>query len=130
MSLIGTSDLSRAQPTITSVEPLRGQIGECTVTWDLTVGGVVNHNSYTAVFFQTGSVTTKVYTGLDYDGATMKASQLTLQDTISVATGNHGTSFMYVSRSRRASVRQVAGRMYEIVYVDENRTVTEGTAES
>lgn len=127
MALFNATTFASAPRTLVSREPLRGQVGESTSTWENTIGDVVLKNSYTAEFFQTGTVTTWVFTGLDEAGANALADSLTKQDQIAHASGLYGTGMFYVKRAKRASVRHVAGRMYEVSYVEESRTVAEYT---
>lgn len=125
MALFGTSNFSSAPRVLLSSEPLRGQVGENTVSYEQTVGTTVNHLSYTAFFFQTGTVKSYVYTGLDEAGAAALAAQLTKQDVLAVALGAHGTGMVYVKEARRASYRRVQGRMFEVAYTEEDRVVAE-----
>lgn len=131
MALFGTSNYNNAPATVTSVEPIRGEVHQELLRWQQQIGNnedgtpdYLNH-SYLARFFVVGSITTTVYTGLDKAGAIALANSLTKQDAYAVAVGGYGCQFPYLSKSERASVRRVAGRMYEVTLVVEERTCSD-----
>lgn len=131
MALFGISNYNNAPSTVVSVEPIRGEVHQELLQWQQQVGNnedgtpyYLNH-SYLARFFATGAVTTSVYTGLNKDGAIALANSLTKQDDYAVATGGYGCQYPYVARAERASVRRVAGRMYEVTLVVEERTCSD-----